>query len=1512
MRLRLLLLAILCPLIACDVHAETPANFRDENLVAWCIVPFDSKHRSPAERAAMVRRLGLRMVAYDWRQNHVSEFEEEIQQYKQHGIEYFAFWGAHEAAFKLFEKYDLHPQVWQTLPSPAGATNDERVKSAAEAMLPLVERTREMGCQLGLYNHGGWGGEPENMIAVCQYLRQAHDAKHVGLVYNLHHGHSHVENFAKWLARMQPYLLCLNLNGMTKDGDQRGQKILPLGEGEFDVALLRTIREAGYRGPLGILGHTQDDVEQRLLDNLDGLHWMLPQLDGKPPGPKPVLRTWTPVRKATGTEAETGGVLFDGKAAFRTPPLTVECRARLADAHGYNIRVASDTKQSGEHWEMFSMNGSGLLTVYLPGCRPDHVRSESNICDGRLHTLAMIYEPRRVRLYVDGQPVADQAIESLARPGVAGDLGIGRLVEGRLGCRGTIDWVRISRGIRPISAEETVDVKSDASTLLLWQRDEAMPNATAATGNAKNAADEYSAEKVARLVEQARKSGDPHRGLVVFANARSACISCHRIGSQGGAVGPALTEIGKQRKPAEIVESVLWPKREVKPEFAAHMVVDVEGRTYQGYIVRRDEKQLVLRDPQKCENPEVSLLLDDIDLERETGTLMPDNLASTMNDAQLVDLLSLLISLGTSEGIAAAEMEALLVHASAHAHGPAEFPLDRRPLNEEQWPHWRHPVNRDRVYDFYAKQADYFRSQPTVPPLLAEFPGLDGGQLGHWGNQNDSTWEDDRWNQTQLGSLMCGVFRHDKVTVPRGVCVRFGDDRGWSACFNPDTLTYESVWQGGFVKFSSRRSGFLGGLQIDGAPVEFTRTQSPRGSSLRYHGFYRHGDQVLFSYAIDGVEMLDAPHVQEERFEPIIAPAATHPLRHLVENAPAQWPQEIATAIELGDGHPYAVDTIHLPFDNPWQALLFCGGHGFLPDGSALVCTMQGDVWHVSGFQHPSRQAKWRRFASGLHHALGMIIDSDGIFVLGRDQITRLHDLNHDGEADFYECFSQAYETSPAGHDFICGLQRDATGNFYTVSGNQGLVRISADGQQADVIATGFRNPDGLGLLPDGTLTVPCSEGSWTPASMICAIPTRPPTAAKPGPGGDAVPHFGFGGPRGGRAPELPLVYLPRGLDNSSGGQVHVASDRWGPLQGQLLHLSFGAGSHFLILRDEVDGQLQGAAVPLPGDFDSGVHRGRFCPQDGQLYVTGMQGWGSYTPEDGCFQRVRFAGKTAQLPVGFHAHENGVLLEFSAPLDKAIAAAPKSHFAQAWNYRYSAGYGSPEFSTRHLGMRGHDAWSIASAHVLPDGRSLFLEIPELQLANQLHLRVQSAAGTFHDLFLTVHRLDAPYREFPGYQPTRKTIEPHPLLADLAMVTRSVPNPHRKKIDNARPLRIETGTNLSYQTRVLRVRPGEPIAFTLANPDVVPHNWALVKPGALDPVGGLADRLISDPEASLRHYIPATSDVLAYCDMVLPREEFTIYFRAPELPGRYPFLCTFPGHWKVMNGVMIVESPDAGK
>jgi hypothetical protein len=248
--------------------------FDRSNLVAWCIVPFDASRRGPAERAEMVEQLGLRHVAYDWREEHVPTFEEEILQYKKHDIDFFAFWSWHDALEPFIRKYDIKPQIWITLGSPNADTQQQRVEAAVNQLLPLVEKTRALGLKLGLYNHGGWGGRPSNLIAVCRYLREQHDANHVGIVYNFHHAHDDLDDFRKSFSEMMPFLLCLNLNGMADPETVQGMtnKILPIGRGKHERKMMEVIVSHGYHGPIGILDHRSDvDARQSLEENLQGL-----------------------------------------------------------------------------------------------------------------------------------------------------------------------------------------------------------------------------------------------------------------------------------------------------------------------------------------------------------------------------------------------------------------------------------------------------------------------------------------------------------------------------------------------------------------------------------------------------------------------------------------------------------------------------------------------------------------------------------------------------------------------------------------------------------------------------------------------------------------------------------------------------------------------------------------------------------------------------------------------------------------------------------------------------------------------------------------------------------------------------------------------------------------------------------------------------------------------------------------------------------------------------------------
>ncbi|MBL9180446.1 MAG: cupredoxin domain-containing protein [Verrucomicrobiaceae bacterium] len=116
--------------------------------------------------------------------------------------------------------------------------------------------------------------------------------------------------------------------------------------------------------------------------------------------------------------------------------------------------------------------------------------------------------------------------------------------------------------------------------------------------------------------------------------------------------------------------------------------------------------------------------------------------------------------------------------------------------------------------------------------------------------------------------------------------------------------------------------------------------------------------------------------------------------------------------------------------------------------------------------------------------------------------------------------------------------------------------------------------------------------------------------------------------------------------------------------------------------------------------------------------------------------------------------------------------------------------------------------------------------------------------------------------------------------------------------------------LGYDKTELSVKAGQKVKLTLNNTGSIapqPHNFLLLKPGKLDAVGALANAMLADPQGMAKHYIPeaAKPDILASTKLVQPNQTETIEFTAPAEAGDYPYMCTFPGHWLLMRGVMHV-------
>jgi len=110
----------------------------------------------------------------------------------------------------------------------------------------------------------------------------------------------------------------------------------------------------------------------------------------------------------------------------------------------------------------------------------------------------------------------------------------------------------------------------------------------------------------------------------------------------------------------------------------------------------------------------------------------------------------------------------------------------------------------------------------------------------------------------------------------------------------------------------------------------------------------------------------------------------------------------------------------------------------------------------------------------------------------------------------------------------------------------------------------------------------------------------------------------------------------------------------------------------------------------------------------------------------------------------------------------------------------------------------------------------------------------------------------------------------------------------------------------YNVTEFSVKPGQPVSLVFANPDATAHNLAICKPGSSEEIGMAGNEMAKDPEGIKKDFIPPTDKILWHTKLLNPNSAETLRFKAPSEPGDYPYLCTFPGHWIIMHGVMHVK------
>ena len=455
-----------------------------------------------------------------------------------------------------------------------------------------------------------------------------------------------------------------------------------------------------------------------------------------------------------------------------------------------------------------------------------------------------------------------------------------------------------------------------------------------------------------------------------------------------------------------------------------------------------------------------------------------------------------------------------------------------------------------------------------------------------------------------------------------------------------------------------------------------------------------------------------------------------------------RWGEVLTTRGRLGEETPYALDTVEVPFENPWNAWVRTSAIDFFEDGRAAVSTLGGDVWIVSGLDADLDEVQWKRYAAGMFEPLGLAIVNGDVIVTCRDRLTRLHDQNDDGEADFYESFYADTDVSTTFHAFNFDLQEDRNGDLFFVKSGQytdsdlggAVMRVTPEGE-AFVYCTGFRTPNGMGMSPDGRPLVGDNQGNWIPASKV--------SLTREGGFYGVFPAINNGGP-GEQSQEdfdQPAVWMPQRFDSSCGGQLWVDDPRFGPLSGRYLHTSFGKGWMYGLAIEDGESP-QGAIWKLPFQFDAGIQRLRIGPHDGAVYAVGLSGWqGPGGGKDGCLERVRWTGSKELVLKSARVVHDGVELEFSGDVTEPGARDAARYSAKRWNYQWTRNYGSAHYSVLDPARKGED--EVAVKAVTVTGARVHVALEDMCVVNQLALSFPFGKEGENEVLFTVNELPAP-------------------------------------------------------------------------------------------------------------------------------------------------------------------------
>jgi len=429
-----------------------------------------------------------------------------------------------------------------------------------------------------------------------------------------------------------------------------------------------------------------------------------------------------------------------------------------------------------------------------------------------------------------------------------------------------------------------------------------------------------------------------------------------------------------------------------------------------------------------------------------------------------------------------------------------------------------------------------------------------------------------------------------------------------------------------------------------------------------------------------------------------------------------------------------------LRYQIPEGVVLEAGAIEIMPDGKVAVSSRRGEIWMIdNAYADDPKQAKFSRFAHGLHEVLGLAYKDGWLYVTQRCEVSRIKDTDGDGKADLFETVCDGWSIGGDYHEYAFGSRFDKDGNIWVVLCLTGsftsdhpyrgwCLRITPEGKMIPT-CSGVRSPGGIGMNADGDMFFTDNQGPW---NGTCGLKHLVPGGFVGHP--DSFRWYKLAGNLGPaptvpksnsrlsiEAKKIPQLILPPVLfpygkmgQSASGIDCDLSGGKFGPFQKQLF---VGDQTHSTVMRvflEKINGKYQGVCFPFRKGFGSGNVPVRFA-KDGSLIAGGTsRGWGSRGNKPFAVERVVWTGK-----VPFEIHEmrakhDGFELTFTHPVDPKTAGDPKSYQMESYCYIYRADYGSPEVD--------QSTPKITKAVVGADGQSVRLYVNGLVEGNihELH------------------------------------------------------------------------------------------------------------------------------------------------------------------------------------------------